>query len=370
MDINYNWISLIDFLGLVQGVLFGILLILGSNKKRPAVLLGLFLLTYSLEVAEAILTDTRIFEQNPQLLFLPLNFYYLSVPLLYLYTRSLISDFSLKKHFGYLLPGLIEMLIFLILFSLDAEKKLEIRASDDFLIANLMYEFASLIFSIYFAYKSIQLIKSHQSEIVNYFSNTERRELEWLRKLAIFIIIFYAIWFLTPFLPEETHQKYAYPILGIINVLFIYWVGISGFRQAKVEMIPEKIQDAAEALPQIQEKGNTNPQFQRLLKLMQEKECYKDPELTLPVLADELGLPRRNLSQLINQEAKSNFNHFINRYRVEAAKNILHDPKFDHLNMLGVAFEVGFNSKATFFAVFKKMERISPGKYKKQRMDA
>ena len=48
------------------------------------------------------------------------------------------------------------------------------------------------------------------------------------------------------------------------------------------------------------------------------------------------------------------------------AKKKLIDPKFEHLNMLGIAYEVGFNSKATFFAVFKKMAGISPGAYKKR----
>ena len=60
-----------------------------------------------------------------------------------------------------------------------------------------------------------------------------------------------------------------------------------------------------------------------------------------------------------------NFNQFINKYRVEAAQSMLCDPNFDHLNMLGIAHEVGFNSKATFFSAFKKIAGVSPGVYKK-----
>ena len=366
MEINYNIVSLIDFLGLVQGILFGVLLIFGNRKSRPSLLLGLFVMTYALEISEAILHDTGILEQQPGLLFLPFNFYFLTVPLFYLYAKSLVAPFSLKKHWLILLPGIIEFLVYLILFFLPVSEKIKLAENPSVQSFIAGYEYASLLYSIFFALKTIQLVNRHQKKVLNYFSNIEKQQLKWVKAVAIFILAFYAMWFVPTFLSEEIFTNYIYPGFGAINVIFIYWVGISGLRQPKVEMIAEKLPTGTK---ENLETGDSDSEiYTRLLELMKAEEIYKEPELTLPLLAQKLNITRRSLSQLINQKTNSNFNRFINQYRVEAAKKILSDSEFDHLNMLGVAFEVGFNSKATFFSVFKQIEGISPGAFKRERL--
>lgn len=60
-----------------------------------------------------------------------------------------------------------------------------------------------------------------------------------------------------------------------------------------------------------------------------------------------------------------NFYEFINRYRVEASKKLLTDAKFQHLNMVGIAFEAGFNSKTAFNTAFKKTTGQTPSEFRK-----
>ena len=371
MDINYNVVSIIDILGFVQGILFGILLILGNRKSRPSWLLGVFLITYSIEVGESILNDTNILQQKPELLFLPLNFYFLSLPVFYLYAKSLTSSFSLRKHLSTLIPGGIEFLFFLSLFLLPSVQKQNILADPSTAIYFNIYIYSGLAYSMFYAYKTIKLINHHQKSVLNYFSNLEQQQLKWVKVVAVFILVFYSTWFTHGFIPENLFHKYIYPLIGAVNVLFIYWVGISGLRQPKINMISDSPKEALtknSEKPHLVKSTNIKEDqtYIQLVEWMEKKELYKEPDLTLPTLAEQLNVTRRSLSQLINQKTNSNFNRFINQYRVEAAKKILTDPKYDHLNMLGIAFEVGFNSKATFFAVFKHIEGVSPGAYKKQ----
>jgi YesN/AraC family two-component response regulator len=86
-------------------------------------------------------------------------------------------------------------------------------------------------------------------------------------------------------------------------------------------------------------------------------------DLRLSDLADSIGVSSHELSQHINREFKMNFYDFINGYRVEEAKKLLRqnpaNPK-----MLAVAFDVGFNSKATFNRVFKKLTGQTPSAFK------
>lgn len=97
-------------------------------------------------------------------------------------------------------------------------------------------------------------------------------------------------------------------------------------------------------------------------QLMAEKETYKNPNLTLGELAKAVNLSSHQLSQLLNDNLGKNFTSFINEYRINAAcKMIAADHPFS-LEALG--YEVGFNSKSTFYASFKKIMGTTPLLYK------
>lgn len=94
------------------------------------------------------------------------------------------------------------------------------------------------------------------------------------------------------------------------------------------------------------------------------KRIYEDPELTLTSLAGRLGLTTHELSYLTNAVFKKSFNDLVNEYRVQAVTRKMQDPAYDHLTLLGIAFECGFNSKPTFNRIFKQVTGKSPVEYK------
>ena len=98
---------------------------------------------------------------------------------------------------------------------------------------------------------------------------------------------------------------------------------------------------------------------------MQEHKPYLNNELTLPMLAEQLEISTNNLSQILNEGFGENFYKFINRYRIEESQRLLQDPALAHFNILGIAFEAGFNSKATFNKTFKEIVGISPSTFVK-----
>jgi AraC-like DNA-binding protein len=100
-----------------------------------------------------------------------------------------------------------------------------------------------------------------------------------------------------------------------------------------------------------------------LAEFMEMERPWLDPELTLSVLAERIGLNASQLSFLVNNGFQQNFNDFVNTYRVEEVKRKLNLPEFQHLSLLGVAFESGFNSKATFNRAFKKLTGNAPSQY-------
>jgi AraC-like DNA-binding protein len=104
----------------------------------------------------------------------------------------------------------------------------------------------------------------------------------------------------------------------------------------------------------------------QLFSLMEKDKLFLDNDLNLPMVAEKLGIGIHEASFLINETTHDNFYNFINRYRVEEAKKLLASAKVEELNILGIAFASGFNSKTTFNTTFKKVVGVSPSQYSKE----
>ena len=96
---------------------------------------------------------------------------------------------------------------------------------------------------------------------------------------------------------------------------------------------------------------------------MKTEKPYLNPDLNLSDLANFLDMNRAQLSQIINSGFQKNFNDFINEYRVNTFKEKLNLGEHEQLSLLGIAFDSGFNSEATFNRVFKKITQTSPSEY-------
>jgi AraC-like DNA-binding protein len=99
----------------------------------------------------------------------------------------------------------------------------------------------------------------------------------------------------------------------------------------------------------------------KLKSAMEERELFKNPNLKVNDLAREVNIPAHQLSQVLNDNIEKNFTLFINEYRInEACKMLLRDT---NLSIDGIGDEVGFNSRSTFFATFKKIKGMTPSAY-------
>ena len=250
----------------------------------------------------------------------------------------------------------------------------------------------------------IQLQK-HRNRVEGIFSNTESKYLDWLRFLAWGIIV---VWFIATMglilydffgfdIPQYGGLAGNFAVCGLIFLIGYYGVrqeAIFNFvKKDDVGISPEEI--SLISLPQVnyhtevrkamlieesltdsvlndkyKNSGlsvqNSLVLFKTLTTLMQEKKPYQDSELTLYSLAKQLNIHPNHLSQIINQHNNQNFFDYINEQRVNDVKEALLSKKYDTYSLLGIAFEFGFNSKASFNRAFKKFTGITPSEYKRK----
>jgi AraC-like DNA-binding protein len=99
----------------------------------------------------------------------------------------------------------------------------------------------------------------------------------------------------------------------------------------------------------------------RLERVMTEKKVFKNPNLKLNDLANEINVSTHQLSQLLNDKLGKGFTLYVNEFRIQEACRILSTD--ENLTIEAIGEEVGFNSKSTFFSAFKKLKGMTPAMY-------
>lgn len=120
---------------------------------------------------------------------------------------------------------------------------------------------------------------------------------------------------------------------------------------------------------------SANPMSNEVIEKVREKirlhvidnEQYKEPNLTMPILAKLVGQTSHQFSSFINDQLNQNFSQLINSYRIEVAKKMLVDAS--HITVEAIGFDCGFNSTSTFHTSFKKATGLTPAAFRKQASD-
>lgn len=136
---------------------------------------------------------------------------------------------------------------------------------------------------------------------------------------------------------------------------FLYETFPARYQKSKAE--PEKLQAIA---LRIQQEFETKP--------------FLDPDYSLTDLARTVGESAHTISQTFSQCLGQNFSTFVAARRIAEAKRMLRDPAFQEFSVLRIGFEAGFNSKSSFYELFRRQTGQSPAEFrsdsrKQQRTD-
>ncbi len=214
-----------------------------------------------------------------------------------------------------------------------------------------------------YLYASYRLIERFYQRLKFNEGDRYRCELRWLHNL---LISFGLLWFLwIPFTLADYfyyHGKSGinayYPLYLLLAIMAI-WMGAVAFLRQGLSVPSDAPSFLKPSTPaELKQKGVW-------LKKIVKTDCYyQDPELSLVSLAEKLELTTHEVSRIINTGLKKSFNDFINEFRVAEAARKMQEPAYDHITLLGIAFESGFNSKSTFNRAFRQMTGKSAAEYK------
>ncbi len=345
----------------------------GANRNAK-IFIGSFVGVHSLFILEFVLYISNIQYEFPHTYRMSSAFSVLYGPLLYFYFKSITQNYK----FGWIdllhfLPTLALFICLLPVYSLSSQEKVK------------------MLLSIYIPYKShgaIIFISKISSLIVYAFlisrllkfkkqqENNEAKEVnlqqqdKWKRiiyRIHIAYIVSYLIYGISAFGALGNISSFIYHAqIGVMTIMIIYIAFMAYVRPSIFENKSLASKDEA-FLEKYQKSGLTDALSQELkenlIRLFVEDKIYKENNINLEALSQRLNTTRHNTSQIINEHFNINFFELINKFRIKEAITILKEDVHGSLNIIDIAYEVGYNNKVTFNKAFKKETSLTPSEF-------
>lgn len=326
-----------------------------------------------------VLVDSKTISEDSILIEGLLVFIFLIAPLFYFSICYFIKPNRKWKKRQYLHFGLsiLYLFLFILSFLLDTKevKNEEVSQST---MDNANYFLCLILCIQVFSYCIVAYknIIQHQKNIVLHRSSVENVNLDWLKKISIAVSVMGFFWVIDIlFQLSENYFLFdfftSFLVLLIVFQITYHWFlqeEIYPYTIKEIKEIKEVIKDANTAEDK-KKKLILDADLQKikteLLILMEKEKPFLDCEISLIKLAKKINVSPHLLSYTINKGFDENFFQFINGYRIKEAQKLILDSNMNHLSLLGIGFEVGFNSKTVFNTTFKKVTGKTPSEFKK-----
>jgi len=333
-DLPMDFINKLILLLSGQGLILAFLIYM-KKKERKNLFIGLYLFLFS---GILIYWYFAYWDTNPfpyiQILRFDLFFHMFLGPLLYIIVSE---KYEIKKHLliSCILGGLF-LAIWIYTYITIGQPEFHItffRNPNFYLVIN----FIGLSICIWYFIKSLRLVDNKSNKLLT-------------AALGIYILGWLANFTMSFFFSYISAIDYLL-ILGEILLFYGagYYILIDTYTKANYVV---ELDELHLIMPAIS-------------NMMLDNLPYLDPSFSIKQMAEKLNIHHKKLSQILNQGFKQNFSEFVNSYRIEKAKEMLLNEKYEKHTVLEILWECGFNSKSAFNVAFKKFTSQSPLEFKK-----
>jgi AraC-like DNA-binding protein len=399
MHFEFGFYSSILLISFSQGIIYSVLLLIKAiqTENKSNYWLSLFVFICSLYIAPWMLGFAGWYDTQPYrdfLFYTPFQHLFFIGPIIFFYTQSLLNPSFrfLKKDFLHLVPGSLYLIYILSIWIYD-----QFIFKNYYFYQNGMdkdfedwYQKLGLVSMLFYFIISLKYYNNYRKLMYQVVSFADSVLFKWVRTylIAFLVMLILPIVFeiASYFFPELKSYKGSWWFFLFFSIV-MYYIAVSGYANPISSKIAFRM-SAFDKNPLLLTIGNQNetaieeniidiehetfeetiaPELEawksKIELVLQEEKLYQNPELTLTDLSKKLQTNAALISKTINQGFQMNFNDFINQYRIEAVKEMFQNGEHKKSTLLGIAFDCGFNSKATFNRAFKKNTHFSPKEY-------
>lgn len=383
MDIKFEDVLLVIFLlGAAQGLVLTFLLFSAKNNKLANRLLGLLTLTWAIILCFFVFSLKGLMATYPHFLRTVTNIEFAFFPLLYLNIKYLLKKNETFNRLDLLhfIPLVFNILLFSWFYFESAETKYYLVDNNTgyYYYINIISDEILGLQGIIYSILALILLRKYNTSVLNYNSYNDLSLLKYLKIGVYILLISWTIGTVAvnlDFLNIDINVD-LFLFTYLLIVVVIYVISYSALRSREVfKLSEEQISESfitSRGVLKFDSNIKTQSQNEdieiielnkQLIKYIDENKPFLNPELSLQNLADGLGISRHQTSAIINQVHRVNFYEFVNTYRVNEVKNNLQDPSKRHFKIISLAYDAGFNSKASFNRIFKQYTNQTPSEF-------
>jgi len=398
MHFDFGFYSSLLLITFSQGILYSFLLLKKAIQLeiKSDYWLSLFIFLCSLYVAPWMLGFAGWYDTQPYrdfLFYIPFQHIFFIGPVLFFYTQSLLNpSFRFeKKEFLHLIPGILYVFYIASIWVYD-----KLILHDYYFYKNGMdkdfdywYQKTGLLSMLFYFIITIRYYNRYRKFIFEVTSNAESVLFNWIKTylyaFLLMLLLPFVFDIVTYFFPKMASYTGSWWFFLFFSII-MYYIAITGYSNAvntKVAFQMSVFNSSPilllnESQSTLEEpvvididhetfEVTTDPEIEiwktKINLLIETEKLFQNPELTLAEVSRKLQTNAAIISRAINQGFQMNFNDFINKYRIEAVKTKFELGEHKKSTLLGLAFDSGFNSKATFNRAFKKNTGFSPKEF-------
>ncbi len=208
----------------------------------------------------------------------------------------------------------------------------------------------------------VRCLAFHLRELKNHHATSEVTEMRWIGALTLPLGGYAALCLASQFLVMFGRQNPLNAIFdSLLVVIILLVVALWSLRPADTAASrpPQEVRLAAEVkYVKSALDGDRAAQIARKLDAaMRHDRLYREAGLSLGDLSRHVGVVPNYVSQTLNERLGLSFFDYLNSWRIDEALDLV--DRGDQ-TILSIAYEVGFNSRSSFYTAFKARTGTTP----------
>lgn len=363
--IKFGPMSITLLLCAAQGLVLAWLLFRSIRNRSANRYLAFLILAVVALIAPYIIGYAGFYDRWPRLSFAPFSYTLAFGPLIYLYTKSLV-DRSPVRAWPHFMPVVAQFLADALVFPLPLATKDWWDDVANAPVISPLLEIAGIISLAIYGVVAFRKYRSYQHWLDENRTDGVDLDPSWIRNFLAALAIVALTWlgFMAANWLVPSRDYFDQFLLYLIFSGLVLYLGVVGWRHAETAFPSVTTASLPEEGPEPGARGRDwTDQGRTWLARLDAEQQWRDPGLTLAILARRLGTNTAYLSRALNAATGDNFNAVINRRRVQEVQRLVARPG-ESRSLLELALEAGFNSKASFNRAFADFAGMSPSAWR------
>lgn len=351
---------------LLIGAAYGgwVIVALLRRKSTANLFLAALIFLVSLKLVPYILGFSGVYQRAPWLSYAPFELESGFGPLIFLYVLARTSKAVQRGWPLHFVPLAIEFTYYLIMFLQPLEFKGAWHGKVQVYVDQVDYWYGLASLGAYL-FLSLKQTRAYQAFAENNLTQGDPQTIRFMRSILstfgvlLLLRAFFNIW--SMFVPRMSFDQSYLSYFWIAVVIFVLGTGALA--------LDERLAPITEPTAPLKVPPEEPPakDWGKVADLIESRciatTAWQDPMLSLQSFAEKVGYSASYISKALNYGRNESFSAFINRHRIHEVTNMMKDPG-ESRDLLELAFECGFNSKASFNRIFKQVTGETPTQYR------